>query len=292
MHVHIAAGLRRIQFGIQYFRRRLTAHIVQVHHAGQGNAHAAVAYAHGYAAVSHDRRNGMGCGSVHHYAGLHFFLTAILQPAYAIFLVVSLSFCKGTAGPGIPAYRAVNEVFILVRVVFQRAGRLNFIAVAAFGGNGTVFDPGIGMAGQFIIGTRHAQRRGGALPAGGHVQHTGIVGDGFVALRHYAHITGTVNIRLLNFRCRIIFNIVMAAGTAYGRCSFHRHGSAHGHAENFAFGRSADIQIANVHGCSSLLVGIGHPCCRGIFDAVHAYRHHAGQEGIRPGKLHGRRAGL
>ena len=293
MDIHVAAGRRGVQFGIQHFRRGRTGDLVQVDHTRHGSANdAAVADTCRHAAVSHDRSNGMGSGSVHHHAGLFFFHPALLQPADAVFFVIPFPFREGAAGPGVPAYGAVDQVFIIICIVFQLAGRLNFITVAAGGCYRAVADQGGGIAADLIIGSRYADGGGKALPAHGYVQHPRIVGDGFVAPGHYPYIACAADIRFLNFRRRIIFNIVMAAGTAGGHRPFRRHGSAHGHAEDIPLGSRADIQVPHVHGCGVLLIRIGHPCGGGILDAVYAYRHYPRQEGIRPGQLQGRRTGL
>ena len=278
MHGYITAGCVRIQLGIQHFRGRFAAYIVQVDHAGQGSAYPAVAQSHGHAAVGHDRGNGMGRRSIHDHARFLFFPSAFLQPADAVLLGIPFPFFKRTAGPGIPAYRAVDHVFFIVRVFCQRACRLDGMAGATGGHDGAVFNRGTCLPGKFVIRSRHAKSGRDPLPAGRNVQYAGIVGDGFVALRNNAHIPRTVDIRVFNRGRHIVRNIVMAAGTAYACHSLDGCRSAHAYAEDFALAGSADIQISHVHGRRGRLVCIGHAACGALLYPVHADRDYAGQE--------------
>ena len=291
-HGYITAGCVRIQLGIQHFRGRFAAYIVQVDHAGQGSPYPVVAQSHSHAAVGHDRGNGMGRRSIHDHAGFLFFPTAFLQPADAVFFGIPFPFFKGPAGPGIPAYRAVDHVFFIVCVICQRARRLDRMTAAACGHDVAVFNPGTCLPGKFVIRSRHAKSSRDPLPAGRNVQYAGIVGDGFIALRYDAHIPCAVDIRLFYGSCNIVFNIVMTAGTAYGCYSLDSCRSAHANAEDFPLADGADIQISHVHGSLRQLVRIGHSACGAVLNPVYAYRYHTGQERIRPGKLHGSRTGF
>ena len=213
--------------------------------------------------------------SVHHHAGLFFFLPAFLQLA---------------GRPGIEGDRTVDQVCI---IRLQFAVCFNLVAVAAFGHYFAVTDLRFGIAADLIVGTGHAQGGRNALATGySHVDHAGIVGDGLVASRNHAHIARAVNIRIFNFRRSTVFYKIMAAGTTDCRGSFHSHGSAHGHAGDLAVGCGADIQIACVQRLRIRFICISHASHGIIRNAVHAHSHHAGQEGIRAGKLQRRRASL
>ena len=234
----------------------------------------------------------MGRRSVNDHAGFLFFPSTFLQPADAVFFGIPVTFFKGTAGPGIPPYRAVNHVFFIVCVFCQRARRLNRMAAAACGHDVAVFNPGTRLPGEFVIRSRHAKSGRDPLPASRNVQYAGIVGDGFITLRYDSHIPRAADIRIFNRGRDIVRNIVMAAGTAYGCYSLDSCRSAHAYAEDFTLAGSADIQIPHVHRSLRRLVRIGHAACGVVLNPIHADRDHAGQEGIRPGKLQGRRAGL
>ena len=216
----------------------------------------------------------MGRGSVHHHAGLFLFLPTRLQLA---------------GRPGIGGDRAVDQVCI---IRLQFAVCFNLVAVAAFGHYLAVTDQRFGIAADLVVGTGYAQGGRNALPIRSHINYAGIVGNGLVALRHHAHIARAVNIRIFNFRRSTVINIIMAAGTADCRRSFHSHGSPHGHAGNIAVGHGADIQIANVQRRRIRFICISHASHGIICNAVHAHSHHAGQEGIRTGELQRRRAGI
>ena len=272
MDVHIAAGILCIQLGIQHFGRSGALHIVQVDDPGHGSTQPAAAV--GYAAVGHDGSNGVSGGSVHHHAGLFFFLTAFLQLA---------------ALPGIFGYRPVDQVGI---VGFQPAVCLDLVAAAPLRCHLAVIDQSGGIAADLIVGTCDANGGCRRFASQGRRQHPGVVGDGLVAPGHHAHVPCTVDVCLYNFRRGVVFDIVVAAGTAHRHGSFQGAGSAHGHAGNIAFGIRADIQVAHVHGGGALFICIGYACGRRVLDPVHAYRHHAGQEGFIPGKLQGRRPGV
>ena len=216
----------------------------------------------------------MGRRSVHHHAGLFFFLPAFLQLA---------------GRPGIEGDRTVDQVCI---IRLQFAVCFNLVAVAAFGHYFAVTNQRFGIAADLVVGTGHAEGGRNALPIRSHVDYAGIVGNGLVALRNHAHIARAVNIRIFYFRSSTVSNIIMAAGTAHCRGSFHSHGSAHGHAGNIAVGHGADIQITNVQRRRIRFICIGHASHGIICNAVHAHSHHAGQEGIRTGELQRRRAGI
>ena len=211
IHVHVAAGLRRIQFGIQYFRRSLATHIVQVHHTGQRTCNPAISHAHGHTAVGHDGRNGMRRRSVYYNAGLRFFLTAFFQSAYISFFIVSFAFGNGPGRPGMPGHRAVNHVFIIIRVIFQRAGHRDLIAFTAFGHHRAVFNQRIRFTADLIVSPCHADCSGDPIRFKTYVQHAGIVVDGLVALRHDACVTRAVDSCVDNLRNSIVFNVIVAA---------------------------------------------------------------------------------
>ena len=279
----MAAFIRRlfVQLRILYFRHRKAAHVVQIDDAGQGSAGPAVTRSHSHTAVSQYGRNGMGRGSVYHHAGLFLFLPAFLQPA---------------GRPGIGGDRAVDQVRVICLQFAPGLDGVEYIITGfiffTFGHHLAVADQRFGIAADLVVGTGHAEGGRNALPIRSHINYAGIVGDGFVALRHHAHIACTVNIRIFNFRRSTVINIIMAAGTAHCRGSFHCHGNAHGHAGNIAVGHSADIQIANVQRRRIRFICIGHASHGIICNAVHAHSHHAGQEGIRTGELQRRRAGI
>ena len=291
-HIAAFAFLIFIDPGIQYFRCSFAAHIIQIHYACHGTGSSLISHAYGHTAVGHHGSNGMGCGRIHYHAGLCFFLTAFLQPADTVFPVIALTFFKGSAGPGVPAYSAVNQIFFIIGVFFQFAVRLNGIVVIAPGHNFTVVNQGKSLSGDFIIRTCHTNSGSYTLPADTHIQHAGIIGNGFVAPGHHAHVARTVDVRLFNCCYHIILNVIVAAGTSCRRRSFHGSGSTHGHAEYIAFRCSTDIQIAYVHGRICLFFSVCHTCRCFIFNAVYANRNYTGQEGIRPGELHGSCAGL
>ena len=271
MDVHIAAGILCIQLGIQHFGRSRAFHIVQVDDSGHGNTGA---FAHGYAAVGHNGSDGMGGGSVHHHAGLFFFLTAFLQFA---------------ALPGVLGHRPVDQVGI---VGFQPAVCLDLVAVAAFGHHLAVVDQSRRITADLVVGACYANGGGHSLPACSYIDHACVIGNGFVAPGHHAYVACAVDVCLYNFRRRVVFNIVMAAGTAHGRRALQGAGNTHGHAGNIAVGRSTDIQVTHIHGGGALFICIGYACGRRVLDPVHAYRYYTGEERIRPGKLQSRRPGV
>ena len=279
----MAAFIRRlfVQLRILYFRRRKAAHVVQIDDAGQGSAGPAVTRSHSHAAVGQYGRNGMGRGSVHHHAGLFLFLPTRLQPA---------------GRPGIGGDRAVDQVRVIRLQFAPGLDGLEYIITGfiffTFGHYLAVTDQRFGIAADLVVGTGHAQSGRNALPIRSHINYAGIVGNGLVALRHHAHIARAVNIRIFNFRRSTVINIIMAAGTADCRRSFHSHGSPHGHAGDIAVGHGADIQIANVQRRRIRFICISHASHGIICNAVHAHSHHAGQEGIRTGELQRRRAGI
>ena len=140
-------------------------------------------------------------------------------------------------------------------------------------------------SGDLIIGTCYANSGGNTRPTGSYVHYACVIGNRFIALGHYTHVALAIDKGLLNLCNRIVFNVIVAAGTAHGCHSFYCSGSAHGHAEDIAFGCGADIQIAHVHGSFILFIGIGQSCRGSILNPVYPYRHYACQEGVRSGKL-------
>ena len=221
----------------------------------------------------------MGSGSVHHYAGLFLFFPAFLQL---------------TAGPGVFGHCAVDQIRIAACVGLQLTlcfDRLVLFRASCSHYRAVLYNSLRG-AGQFVAGAAYAEGGGNTLAARSHVQHARIVADSLIAQGHHAHIARAVDIRLLNFSRSIVLNVIMAAGTACDCCSFHSHRSPHGHAGDFAFGSTVNIQVPQIHSRGVLFIRIGHTCRSGIFDAVHPCRHNPGQESVRPGKLQSRRPGL
>ena len=94
MYRNITAGIGIIYIRIQYFCRRFTGHIIQVHYACHGNAYGT---ANRHTAIGHNRCYRMRGGSVHDYTRLFFLFTSFLQSAYAILRIVALSFGEGSA---------------------------------------------------------------------------------------------------------------------------------------------------------------------------------------------------
>ena len=128
MDVHIAAIIGTVKIGIQHLRDSRAAHIVQVHYAGQSAAERFLTGSYCHTAVGHSRGNAMGSRSIHYHTGLLFLYTALLQPAYAVRLI-SLSFFKGTTGPGASVYRALYHVFFVFSILFQLALCLDNLVV-------------------------------------------------------------------------------------------------------------------------------------------------------------------
>ena len=214
----------------------------------------------------------MGSRSVHYDAALFLFLPAFPQLA---------------GRPCIRGDRTVDQVAV-IRLQFTVC--FYFIAAAACGRHLTVTDQRRSCSAYLVHRSRHANGGGYSLAPCSHVNHTGIIGNGLVALRSHAHVARAGNICVFNLCCGIILNKIIASGSANCRGSLHRYRSAHGHAGYVASGRGADIQITCVQGCCRRFIRIGHGCPGIVLYAVHACRHHAGQEGIRAGNFQRRRA--
>ena len=212
-----------------------------------------------------------------------------MQTAYACIAIIIL---KRTSRPSIAAYRAVDQVRLTVFIFFtQFTLGLNLVSVAALGCHRTVGNQRLGLATDLVVGSGYSDGSRQAVSANSYIQHARIVGDCVVALRYHAHIARAVDIGFFNFCRCVIFNQVIASGTACNRRTLKRAGYAHGHTYNIAFAGSVNIQVAHVLSQIILFICIGHRCRGGIFDFIYTNCNYTGQERIRSGQLHSCRTG-
>ena len=276
LHGNVAAGRCCVYPGIQYLRRGLAADTVDVQKARHAGADTAVSGGNRHPGVAQHGRDAMGCGSVHHHAGLFLFFPAFLQPA---------------AGPGVLRHGAVDKPVIFF---FQPALCPDDLVIVAAAGSRyrAVLYNSLRGAGQFVVGSADAESGGNALTQNIDVQDPCVIVNGFVALGHHAYIALAVHIGVGQGGKGVVFNVIVAAGTAHCNGSFPGTGSPHGRTDDLSVSVAANAQVPQVHGSILLFLAVGNTGRRCILDTVHAYGRHAGEERLFPAELQGRRAGI